>query len=251
MYGEKNERNKVELSDIVANSTGYTSALTKIGVDNKGDNFRTLRRRMIKDEISFIHFSKPGHNLQIYNRPAPIETVLVVNSTRKAGGFKLRLFKLGLLKEKCDECGLGPEWNGKAISLQIDHINGENTDNRIENLRILCPNCHSQTATFAGRSFRKHTIKKCQCGKVIAQKSEQCKPCEGRSKRGIGKPKWRKVVRPSKEELEKLVWEKPPGQLAKDFGVSEPVIRKWRKFYGITSYPRNSFYWRNRAYSKT
>ena len=54
----------------------------------------------------------------------------------------------------CGICGLGPEWNGMVLVLQIDHINGDSTDSRLENLRFLCPNCHSQTETFAGRNCR-------------------------------------------------------------------------------------------------
>ena len=57
-----------------------------------------------------------------------------------------------LLKEACGLCGLSGEWNGRPINLQIDHINGNAVDNRIENLRILCPNCHSQTDSFGGRN---------------------------------------------------------------------------------------------------
>ena len=66
--------------------------------------------------------------------------------------LKIRLFKEGLLEEKCAICGNLGEWNDKPLSLVIDHINGNHSDNRIENLRILCPNCHSQTETFAGKN---------------------------------------------------------------------------------------------------
>jgi hypothetical protein len=57
------------------------------------------------------------------------------------------------LKEKCYECGLSDTWNGKPITLEIDHINGNSLDHRVENLRLLCPNCHSQTSYFRGRNI--------------------------------------------------------------------------------------------------
>ena len=60
------------------------------------------------------------------------------------------LYKSGWKEYKCEICGIS-EWQGKELSLQLDHINGINNDNRIENLRLLCPNCHSQTETFSGR----------------------------------------------------------------------------------------------------
>ena len=65
--------------------------------------------------------------------------------------IKRRLLDAGILQNRCGECGLS-EWRGKALVIQIDHINGKRDDNRLENLRMLCPNCHSQTETFAARN---------------------------------------------------------------------------------------------------
>ena len=66
---------------------------------------------------------------------------------------KKNLLKLGILENRCDECGL-TEWRGKRLAIQIDHRNGVRDDNRLENLRMLCPNCHSQTDTFAARNWK-------------------------------------------------------------------------------------------------
>lgn len=82
----------------------------------------------------------------------PLPEVLVENSTYHRGNLKNRLIKYGLLENKCSICKCGPDHNGLPLTLVIDHINGIHNDNRIENLRILCPNCHSQTDTFAGRN---------------------------------------------------------------------------------------------------
>jgi len=65
--------------------------------------------------------------------------------------LKNKLIAEGYKEAKCEECGLGEEWNGKVLVLELDHINGDKNDNRLENLKILCPNCHSQTPTFRGR----------------------------------------------------------------------------------------------------
>lgn len=69
------------------------------------------------------------------------------------------LLEAGILCNVCDECGLG-EWRGKPLSIQIDHVNGKRDDHRIENLRMLCPNCHSQTDTYGGRNNRRKTENK-------------------------------------------------------------------------------------------
>lgn len=76
----------------------------------------------------------------------------LLNEGRCNSSIKHRLVTEGLLEEKCSECGL-TEWRGKKLCVQLDHINGINTDNRLENLRMLCPNCHSQTETFGTRNW--------------------------------------------------------------------------------------------------
>lgn len=70
--------------------------------------------------------------------------------------LKARLIEEGILKNVCNDCGMGTNWNGKLLVLHLDHINGKPKDNRLENLQLLCPNCHSQTHTYAGKNVKKH-----------------------------------------------------------------------------------------------
>lgn len=85
----------------------------------------------------------------------PLSVILVVNSTyTDSKTLKKRLLKEGVLVEECALCFTGPSWLGLPLTLQLDHINGDHQDNRLENLRILCPNCHSQTHTWGGRNVR-------------------------------------------------------------------------------------------------
>lgn len=86
----------------------------------------------------------------------PLEEVLVENSTYSRYNLKKRLLKAGFMPYVCGECGRGPEWNGKPLTLVLDHKNGVNNDNRAENLRYLCPNCNSQMPTFAGRNIGRY-----------------------------------------------------------------------------------------------
>lgn len=84
---------------------------------------------------------KPGHR----NNARSLEEILVADSARiNSGKLRLRLIREGLLPGRCQMCGID-EWRGQVLSLELDHINGNRSDNQLENLRILCPNCHATT----------------------------------------------------------------------------------------------------------
>lgn len=85
------------------------------------------------------------------SRQKPLEEILVKGSTYSNTRLKQRLIEEGLLAEECAECHIGPEWNGKLLVLQLEHKDGDNTNNELDNLELLCPNCHSQTETFCRR----------------------------------------------------------------------------------------------------
>ncbi len=95
--------------------------------------------------------------------------------------LRRRLVKEGLREERCALCGSEPVWRDKPLVLQLDHINGEARDNRLENLRILCPNCHSQTPTFAGRNQAgRRQVHRCPgCGERVSGRSRRCRRCAG------------------------------------------------------------------------
>jgi|SRR5215203_1852833 len=181
----------------------------------------------------------------------PLKDILVENSTYLTTSLlKKRLIKEGLLENTCLECGQLPEWNSKPLVLQLDHINGNRRDNRLENLRILCGHCHSQTDTFASknrdqagvverntqrpqkppgviayaRSNRvtrtEFSMKKCpSCTRQIHLKSLQCKSCTA----GLQKTK---ISWPSDQELLDMLAESNYTQVAMKLGVSDNAVRK-------------------------
>jgi Zn finger protein HypA/HybF involved in hydrogenase expression len=165
---------KEQLCEIVKSKNTITDILKHFGILNRGGNFKTLKRRLQSEDIDFSHITlgignRKGKNQS--NKKIPLSDILVENSSYDKNHLKHRLIDEGILENKCKECGLEKEWNNKKISLQIDHINGNVKDHRIENLRIICPNCHSQTENFAGKKLRKE--RNCiVCGKHISWESK-------------------------------------------------------------------------------
>jgi hypothetical protein len=147
-----------QLAQIVERSESFGEVLRTSGLNNKGGNHKTLRARLEHDNIVFSH--RPLGRGSNKNRrrggspPFALELVLTEKSGYNTNRLKKRLIRLGILRQTCAECGQGAEWNGKPLVLVLDHINGNNTDHRLQNLRLLCPNCNSQTPTFCGKNVR-------------------------------------------------------------------------------------------------
>lgn len=116
-------------------------------------------------------------------------------------------------------------WNNNKLVLQLDHINGDHYDNRLENLRIICPNCHTQTETFGYK--RKKINKTCiDCGKKISNKSTRCNHC---SRIYHSKHKVPIELLPSKEELKQMIFSMSFTSIGEKYNVSDSCIRKWCK----------------------
>ena len=220
---------KEELEKIVKESKTFSEILSHFGLKNKGRNNYTLKKRLNEDGIDYSNIIEWLNNNRSYfipkNKVIHLSDILVVGSSYNRTSLKKRLIKNGMLKEQCSECGLKNVWRNKKLSLVLDHINGVSNDNRIENLRLLCPNCHSQTDTFAGRNKRiVKIVKKCRCGKEINKYSTLCFECSCK-KNGLRR---RKVEnRPTKEELLDLLKENSYCAVGRMFGVSDNAIRKW------------------------
>jgi 5-methylcytosine-specific restriction endonuclease McrA len=133
----------------------------KIGIKNSGGNNYKEVRKLTNElgiELKFSYKKNYYTNRTLSVKKIDMSEILVENSTYKNGNsLKRRLISEGYKENRCECCGID-SWNGKEISLQLHHINGNHSDNRIENLQILCPNCHSQTETYAGKNSNKENI---------------------------------------------------------------------------------------------
>lgn len=150
---------KEELTKVVANSRSYRQVLLSLGRDETGSAYRFVKNKIKELELDISHFSGKGWNKgnksqRSYN-VRPLSYWLIENSTcTNFTSLKNRILREGLLKNECYICGQQPLWYGKPLVLELDHINGVKNDNRIQNLRILCPHCHSQTDNFAGKNCK-------------------------------------------------------------------------------------------------
>jgi 5-methylcytosine-specific restriction endonuclease McrA len=120
---------------------------------DEGHTFRECRAHFVFASLSWTKAVRRGA-LKTRPRKVPLETILQKSRTRST--IKRRLLSAGKLRNCCDECGLS-EWRGRSLSIQIDHINGIRDDHRFENLRMLCPNCHSQTETYGAKNRKRLT----------------------------------------------------------------------------------------------
>ena len=145
-----------QLLVAVSTNTSIAGVIRSLGLKSKGANYGTVSKRISDLGIDASHMQWKSRNTKGTSRNRySLEEILVENSPYvNSNDLKQRLIREGILEEVCTSCTL-TEWMGQPIPLELDHINGVRTDNRIENLRIICPNCHALTPTYRGRSNRK------------------------------------------------------------------------------------------------
>jgi len=168
-----------ELRDSIKSSFSWRQVIIKLGfVNDGGGNYGTVKRKAEALNIDYSHFKGKGWNLGGKANNV-VEVIFFNGEIRKSSVLKKRILKENLLKYECCICKNNGEWLEKKITLEIDHIDGNKRNNTIENLRFLCPNCHSQTHSFRGRN-KKYKRVCLKCGGKIWFKNKYgiCEKCK-------------------------------------------------------------------------
>jgi len=218
---------KEEFSELIKKSKTFTEALAFFGLGNKGNNYRTLRERMDYENVQYAHLYENIYRKKEFGKKTPIQNILVEGSKYSRPDLKRRLLEENLLENRCSVCGLMPEWEGMSLVMILDHINGISNDNRLSNLRFICPNCNSQTKTFSGRNVKRpiDPNKICKCGNKKWVLAKLCKECSG--------IELRKCEHPTKEQLAEDICTLSWVAIGKKYGVSDSACKKWARKYGL------------------
>lgn len=252
---KKNERTEQDYRDAASKSFSIAGMCRALGLGEFGANYRRIHKAIRDYRIDTSHFTGQGWNIGGTFNPMKgvkkeLSEILVKDSTYDcSNSLRLRLLNEGLKEHKCERCGRS-EWEGESIPLQLHHINGDRKDNRLENLQLLCPNCHALTDNYCGKN--KQTITEKKCDNVYGNRTREeifgkSKSCTNHKKKYCpicGKEVENKRATYCSYECAHKAQRKLPldeiligyinegktnSEISRICGVSETCIRNWRK----------------------
>lgn len=222
----------------MAGSRSWAETLRKLRYATAGGNWQTVQKYCRIWSISSDHFDSDAAALEGLRRcaatPTPLSAVLVEGSAYPRSSLKRRLFNEGVKQRQCELCGQGGMWRGRRMALILDHVNGVPNDNRLENLRIVCPNCAATFATHCGRKNQRPNRRCLLCGKEFRAKRREQRYCSRTCGRSVGRRLGlarRVAARPPYEQLMREIAETSYLAVGRKYRVSDNAIRKWVRFY--------------------
>lgn len=214
---------KAELQKLFDEKSSIKQILLCIYPDWSSGNYLTMRQRISEDNIDLtkfklnvIEFRKNLMTKLVTDCEFSNDEIFCNNSVITRGIARKRIMREKLIPYECLECGISDEYNGKPLTLQLEHINGVNNDHRLENLCFLCPNCHSQTSTWGGRNIKDRKVKIYEDAVTRMHRLEKTKKFST-----------------TKEELQELLLKLPVVAVGRHFNVSDNAIRKRARSLGI------------------
>lgn len=220
-----------DLIDATKKSLSYTQVVKRLGIPYCGSTHARIKKEISNLNIDVSHFTgmlwSKGKTLLDDERLSDRNKneIFVENSKFSKSYIRNLIKKKNLIEYSCQLCNNNGIWNDKKLNLQLDHINGISTDQRLENLRFLCPNCHSQTDNFGSKNIKnKCIINTCEICKIeISNISKKCVKCNSITRKTYKFPGSEKL----KESL--TMYENDLNLVAKNFSVTATTVRKWIK----------------------
>jgi len=157
MKANTTKYSKELLNELVKRHYNVADIIRELGLRVGGGSHNLVAKRIKDYGLDTSHFknrgwSSTGANSRKHSITSFTKNVLCLDGAKwTSHALKQKLYEFGLKQEICEKCSQGNVWNNKKLSMHLDHINGDHTDNRLENLRILCPNCHTQTDTYGSK----------------------------------------------------------------------------------------------------
>lgn len=175
----------IEFRELVSKSNSVGDICQKLSHRKGGSIFSNIKQRISSLNISSSHFidNRAGNHSTTYVSKEEVLRRISNNEKIDPGWLKKKLIEFAILKNECKKCDMPPIWNGKPITFHLDHIDGDYANCNILNLRLLCPNCHSQTDTYSmGKNRKRKTYFCIICGSKTAGYSTRCLKCATRER---------------------------------------------------------------------
>jgi hypothetical protein len=226
----------------IASSYSWAESLRQLGLCPTGGAWRVLKKYAGIWQIPTDHFDPDlARRRNLRSTSKPLSEILIEHSPAARKDVKRRLMAAGLKEPRCELCGQDEIWRGKPLSMILDHINGVRDDHRLENLRMVCPNCAATLDTHCGRKNRiTRAMRSCaRCDAEFVPSSATQRYCSRhcgvrwsrKAFRGKPKPLQRKADRPPYEQLLAEIEESSYSAVGRKYGVSDNAVRKWVRFY--------------------